>query len=79
LLRLRSGRLAVVAEQNPDALLKPRVVVFFDIASNRRLDPMDLNLGAQHCDDQVAGCESPENWPFSDLDQLWGAPDLGPA
>lgn len=72
LVRLKSGRLAVVTEQNPQALLTPKVKVFFSTKSNQRIAPEELNLAGPWIQDRIAGCESPADWPFADLDQLWG-------
>jgi HD-GYP domain-containing protein (c-di-GMP phosphodiesterase class II) len=74
LVRLNSGRLAVVTEQNQQSLLAPKVKVFFSTKSNLRIEPRELDLAHPHCNDKVAACESPADWPFKDLNQLWGAP-----
>lgn len=76
LVRLQSGRLAVVISQNPQSLLTPRVKVFFSTKSNLRLEPQELDLASPWCKDKVVACESRSAWPFKDLDQLWGAPPL---
>lgn len=76
LVRLQSGRLAVVTAQSPQSLLTPRVKAFFSTKSNMRFEPMEIDLGAPSCHDKVSACESPDDWPFKDLDQLWGAPKL---
>lgn len=76
LLRLQSGRLAVVISQNPNSLLTPKVKAFFSTKSNLRIPPHEIDLGSPFCNDKVAACESPDDWPFKDLDQLWGAPKL---
>jgi HD-GYP domain-containing protein (c-di-GMP phosphodiesterase class II) len=76
LVRLQSGRLAVVIAQNPAALLTPKVKAFFSTKSNLRIEPHEIDLAGPWCQDKVAGCESPDDWPFKDLDQLWGAPKL---
>lgn len=44
LVRLESDALAVVQEQNPDNLLKPRVLVIFDICRSSYVTPRMLNL-----------------------------------
>lgn len=74
LVRLHSGRLAVVTEQHPTQLLKPKVKAFFSTKSNLRIEPHEIDLASPWCQDKVDACESPEDWPFKDLDQLWGAP-----
>jgi HD-GYP domain-containing protein (c-di-GMP phosphodiesterase class II) len=71
LVRMRSGRLAVVLEQNPSALTKPRVKVFFSTKSGLPLEPHVLDLAASHVTDQIEARESPEKWNFSYLTELW--------
>jgi HD-GYP domain-containing protein (c-di-GMP phosphodiesterase class II) len=72
LVRLQSGKLAVVTAQNPHALLAPKVKAFFSTKSNLRIEPIEIDLAGAFCQDNVAGCESPADWPFKDLEQLWG-------
>lgn len=71
LVRLASGRLAVVIQQNPASLLTPQVKVFFSTRSDQRIAPEVIDLGGPWCQDKVVGCEPPERWPFKDLDALW--------
>lgn len=78
LVRLQSSRLAVVTAQSTNSLLKPKVNVFFNIATGRRMLPELVDLGGPWCQDKVLNCEDPEKWPFTDLEHLWGAPDLRP-
>jgi HD-GYP domain-containing protein (c-di-GMP phosphodiesterase class II) len=70
LVRLRSGRLAVVTAQNPAALLTPKVKVFYSTKSEMRIDPFEIDLAARQCQDHMVGCESPDHWNFKDLEQL---------
>ena len=72
LVRLQSGRLAVVMAQNPTALLTPRVKAFFSLKSNLRVEPTEIDLSSPWVQDKVMACESPEDWPFKDLDRLAG-------
>lgn len=71
LVRLQSGRLGVVLQQNPETLLAPRVKVFYSCKSDQRIPPEEIDLGAPRCRDKVESIESPEKWSFKDLDQLW--------
>jgi HD-GYP domain-containing protein (c-di-GMP phosphodiesterase class II) len=77
LVRMRSGRLAVVLDQNPSALTKPRVKLFFSTKAGLPLEPRILDLAARHATDQIEARESPENWKFTYLTQLWGG-DVAP-
>lgn len=71
LVRLRSGRLAVVVAQNAKALLAPRVKAFYCTRINERLAPQTVDLARPGCQDRIVGCESPRTWPFGKLDGLW--------
>jgi len=71
LVRLRSGRLAVVVAQNARALLAPRVRAFYCTRINERLAPQTVDLARPGCQDRIVGCESPRTWPFGKLDGLW--------
>ena len=71
LVRMRSGRLAVVVEQNAEALTKPKVKQFFSTKSNEPIKPQVVDLAAADARDQIEGLESPEKWPFTYLDELW--------
>lgn len=69
LVRLKSGRLAVVTEQSDNSLLKPRVKVFFSTKSQEpvRLEVIDL----ARSQDAIEGPEDPAQWGF-DLNRLMG-------
>lgn len=71
LVRLASGKLAVVAELNAQQLTAPVVQVFFSIASNLRLAPRRLDLARPGCSDRIVGREDPARWGFAQLEELW--------
>lgn len=71
LVRLSSGRLAVVIEQNDQSLLVPKVKVFYSTKSGMHVEHAVVNLAAAHCNDAIAARESAEDWDFKDLDSLW--------
>ena len=71
LVRLSSGRLAVVIEQNDQSLLAPKVKVFYSTKSGMHIEQAVVNLAAAHCNDAIAARESAEDWDFKDLDSLW--------
>jgi hypothetical protein len=68
---MRSGRLAVVLDQNPSSLTKPRVKLFFSTKAGLPLKPQVLDLASPHAADQIEGRESPESWNFPYLNELW--------
>jgi len=72
-VRLRSGRLAVVLEQNPAVLTKPTVKVFFSTRAGLPLEPHVVDLAAAQARDQIEAREPPEKWKFPYLTELWNA------
>jgi len=75
LLRMASGRLAVVMEQNPQALVSPRVKVFFSTKSQMPIPPEVLDLAHKGCNDRIEARESNKKWQFTHLDELWAGAD----
>jgi HD-GYP domain-containing protein (c-di-GMP phosphodiesterase class II) len=73
LVKMRSGRLAVVLEQNASTLTKPRVKIFFSTKAGLPLDPQVLDLSSPSVVDQIESRENPENWKFPYLNELWDA------
>ena len=73
LLRLQSGRLALVFAFSKNKLLTPQVVCFYDIHRQQRIDPPLLLDLSEATDEHILRREDPENWDFHDLDDLWQA------
>lgn len=75
-VRLTSGRLAVVVEQNPGALVSPVVNVFFSTRSDMRVPPVRLDLsrpgGHERIEARVPGAAA----QFKGLDELWADPEV---
>jgi putative nucleotidyltransferase with HDIG domain len=71
LVRLESGRLAVVVEQNDSSLLNPKVKVFFSAKTKMPIIQESLDLAALKGKDKIIGRESPNEWGFKNLDMLW--------
>ncbi|WP_043420853.1 HD-GYP domain-containing protein [Cupriavidus basilensis] len=63
-LRLRSGRLAVVFAQNDNEPLRPRVKVFYSLSEAAQLGPETLDLS--EAEDTIVGFEDPAQWGFRD-------------
>ncbi|WP_374243178.1 HD-GYP domain-containing protein [Zoogloea sp.] len=65
LVRLESGRLGVVIEQNESNLLTPRLRVFFSARSNGYIKPEVVDLGRRMGHgggDRIVSAEAPERW-----------------
>ncbi len=71
LVRLESQKLAVVIEQTPDALLKPKVRAFYSAKLRSHVLLQDIDLSRADCQDRIAQMESPADWGFRDLEKLW--------
>ena len=71
LVRLQSGRLAVVVEQNPVALASPQVKVFFSTRADMPVPLELIDLNHSGCTERIAARESNAVWQFKHLDELW--------
>jgi len=69
LVKLSSGHLAVVCDQEEGALLKPVVKLVYSIHQEQRIDPEHMNLS--HHDHEIVSQEDPSKWGFQDIDSLW--------
>lgn len=73
LVKLESGRLAVVIDQHEASLTTPRVKVFFSTKSNMPIPVQLLDLAAQNVNDRIVGRESASDWGFTHLDTIWSS------
>lgn len=71
LVRLRSGRLAVVVKQHPKDLTSPTVKVFFSTKSNLPISVSQIDLARKDANDAIVAREPRAQWNFSNLDALW--------
>ncbi len=78
LVRLESGRLAVVTEQNPHNLVAPVVKAFFSTKSQLHIVPERIDLAQRGCSDRIVGREPREPGQFAHLDDLWLDPGIRP-
>ncbi len=69
LVKLRSGKLAVVVDQNPGKLTQPVVKVFFSTNANMPIELALLDLS--HVNDPVVSREDAAVWGFTHLTELW--------
>jgi len=71
LVRMASGKLGVVIEQNPKKLTAPKVKLFFSTKSGMPLQPKLIDLLDSHVNDKIVAREPSENWNFGYLNDLW--------
>jgi putative nucleotidyltransferase with HDIG domain len=71
LVKLASGRLAVVVEQSPQSLLKPVVRAFFSTKSGVYITPELINLAGGAGGEKIVGAEDANHWGIKDLKRFW--------
>ncbi len=71
LVRMRSGRLAVVVKQHAKDLTTPTVKVFFSTKSNMPITVVVLDLARKDANDAIVAREPRGQWNFPNLDALW--------
>jgi hypothetical protein len=79
LVRLASGRLAVVVEQGRRSLVLPRVKAFFSTRSQMHIPPEAIDLAAPGCKERIVGREPNDRWQFKHLDTLWLGREIKPS
>jgi HD-GYP domain-containing protein (c-di-GMP phosphodiesterase class II) len=70
LVRLRSHRLAIVVEQNPDDLTLPLVRPFYSLADRAFEKGEDIDLANCYGADQIMTRETPEGWNMAEWPAL---------
>lgn len=71
LVRLRSGKLAVVVKQHPKDLTSPTVKAFYSTRSNLPIPVTPIDLSRSVSNDAIVAREPREKWNFPQLDELW--------
>ncbi len=71
LVRMESGKLGVVVEQNRHKLTAPRVKLFFSTKTNLPFAPVLVDLADRQTQDKIVAREPREKWSFPYLDDLW--------
>ncbi|MFZ3184766.1 MAG: HD-GYP domain-containing protein [Pseudomonas sp.] len=79
LVRLESGKLGVVLEQNEHSLLTPKVKVFFSARSKAPIEQEILDLSKLVGRERIVGREPLEDWGFRNLEELWSGERKGRA
>lgn len=70
MVKLNSGRLAVVIDQSPKSLLTPMVKVFFSTKSKSRIPIEVLDLSESNVQDSIVGYENPVAWGIHDINEI---------
>lgn len=73
LVRLASGRLAVVIEQAEQSLLKPTVKAFFSTKSSLYIAPELIHLSRACGNEKILGIEDAAAWHIQDINRYWVA------
>lgn len=76
LVRMRSGKLGVVVEQNETSLVSPKVKLFFSTRSNMPIAVELIDLASPGSSDAIVARESNAQWKFPHLDELWAGPEV---
>ncbi len=71
MVKLKSGRLAVVIDQSPKSLLTPILKVFFSTKSKSRIKVEVLDLSKSNAQDSIVGHETPLAWGVNDVHEIW--------
>ena len=76
LVRMASGRIGVVAEQNPEKLSSPVVKLFYSTKAGMPIPPVSLDLAHAATSDRIVGREPNDRWGFKQFDELWLDPEV---
>ena len=71
LVRLASGRVALVVKAGERSLLKPVVHAFWSLHAQRDVKPERIDLGDSFCTDSIIGAEEGPLWKNADLNRVW--------
>jgi HD-GYP domain-containing protein (c-di-GMP phosphodiesterase class II) len=71
MVKLKSGRLAVVIDQSPKSLLTPVVKVFFSTKSKSRIQIEQIDLSKSYEQDAIVGHEDPVLWGINNAHEIW--------
>ncbi|WP_395012262.1 HD-GYP domain-containing protein [Undibacterium sp.] len=80
LVKLQSGRLGVVIEQQVGkSLLLPKVRAFFSTRSMAYISPVLLDLAGAGIQDKIVSREDASTWELKDIDRYWLGEGVGSA
>jgi HD-GYP domain-containing protein (c-di-GMP phosphodiesterase class II) len=70
LVKMKSGRLGVVIDHNPQLLLQPTVKIFFSISAQARIPIEVIDLAKPSARDMILSHEDPAKWGLS-VNDVW--------
>lgn len=76
MVKLKSGRLAVVIDQSAKSLLTPILKVFFSTKSKCRIKVELLDLSKPNEQDAIVGHENPLAWGITDVNKIWSEDEV---
>lgn len=71
LVRLASGRVALVVKAGEYSLLRPVVHAFWSLHAQREVKPERVDLSDSFCTDSIIGAEEGPLWMNADLNRVW--------
>ncbi len=71
LVRLESGRVAVVVEHHAHAMTAPTVKAFYSTRSKMPITPVLIDLSRPSCVDRITGREAAGDWDPTKTNELW--------
>jgi len=74
LVRLESGKLGIVLEQNPEHLMQPNLMVIYNARGEHYIKPENLDLAKSGCQDRIVGYEAFDTWQIDP--ERWLNPGL---
>lgn len=66
-VKLGSGRLAMVVDQDPSDYARPKVRCFYSIATGRFVQPTDIALAHCYGEDEIEGLANPADYGIADF------------
>ena len=70
LVKLESGRLGIVLEQNENRLMQPSLLLIYHSKSKHYLKPEHMDLASPGCQDRIVGYENFETWQIDPVKWL---------
>ncbi len=76
IVQLACGRVGIVVDSNPDAILRPKVKVFYSLNAKMRIIPEVVDLGARGAQNRIVGRVDPAALGLRRIDEVWAAEAL---